>query len=111
MITSVNSSDFILQSLNPARVDSAAAYILLIKAKWCGHCTRYLPDFEKQSVKFPNVKFLVLESTDNDHFVKSWSNLANPAFQVNGFPTVVLYNSAGMPVKQVADRMRLDLVL
>lgn len=113
MIAFLNDKDFILQSLNKSspNIESASAYVLFVKAKWCGHCVRYFPQFEQEQLKYPKVQFLVLESTDNERMLNQWAQLASPVFEIKGFPTLVLYNDKGMPVKLIENRHDLGSVL
>jgi thiol-disulfide isomerase/thioredoxin len=110
MLYYASAKDFILQSLDLTSMTyKHDAYIVLIKAEWCPHCTEYEPIFEQYSVKHPNIGFIILESTKNEDLLMAWSKLVNPAFVVNSFPTVMMYNSRGQPVDEVADRFNLDV--
>lgn len=113
MIQFVTAQDFILQSLDPnsPKIESNCKKILLVKANWCGHCRSYMPQFEEFSQKYPDAQFLVLESDDNQRLLESWQHLANPAFPVNGFPTVVFYDENGRPVQIIHDRFKLHSYL
>lgn len=116
MITNINSGDFILQSLDltSPRIKppkGCRGWVLLVKAEWCGHCRRYLPAFEEFSTKFPEYMFLVLEETQNSHCIRQWKELVSPAFMVDGFPTVVVYDKSGVQASIVPDRFRLDKYL
>lgn len=110
MITHVQASDFILQSLdkNSPRVGRFEQAVLLCKMDWCGHCVSYLPIYEQLSAKYPNVKFFVVEGTENEQLLEQWSHLASPVFKINGFPTLVLYDGSGHPVSVIEDRFKLD---
>ena len=109
-LTYVNQQNFILQSLDRQSLQLPLTDLsfLLVKAKWCGHCVRYLPQYEQYSVKYPDINFLILESTDNELLLQQWNNLAHPAFDVRGFPTLVMYDQKGSPIKIVQDRFKLD---
>jgi thiol-disulfide isomerase/thioredoxin len=113
MITKLHESDFILQSLDTkrAKVGRFAQAVVLIKMNWCGFCVSYMPTFEQFSVKHPDVKFFVVEGTENEQLLEQWRHLAHPVFQVNGFPTVLLYNGSGHPVSVIDDRFKLEQYL
>lgn len=106
----VDTSDFTLQSINNwQKIPKRAGYVLLIKWYKCGHCVEYMPKFEQFATKHPNIGFLVMESTDNAVILQQWAELQKPAFEVNGYPTVVLYNSKGDPYDVVKDRNNLSI--
>ena len=113
MIQELKASNFILQNidLNSAELKGSKhdMMCLLIKAVWCGHCKSYYPQYEQFSKTASNIGFMVLESTDHDNetLLGHWKNLVNPAFEVSGFPTVIIYNAKGTPVKVVNDRMNI----
>lgn len=110
MIQFVSEQDFVLQNFDKAspRFKKGAQKVLFIKADWCGHCRTYLPEFEKFSIKYPNVQFLVLETEDNKRLVSRWKNIAHPVFHIEGFPTVVLYDNEGAPIKIIENRFALN---
>ena len=105
MTHQLTSNHFTLQSLdfnaNPALNKNAKCSALLVKANWCGHCTRYLPEFEEMSKSYPKVNFLIVEHDKCKSLLAQWDKLVNPAFKVQGFPTVVIYDSNGHPNKVV----------
>lgn len=110
MIQQLSQSDFKLQSLDtksPKLRNSKGYSVLLIKAEWCGFCHRYLPEFESQSQKYKKVNFVYIEQTDEERLLNQWAELANPAYAINGFPTVVLYDKKGDPLK-IIDRNMLS---
>lgn len=106
MIHKVSESDFVLQTLSRSIVGEYRSdhYLLLVKANWCPHCVSYIPTYETISAQNPRITCLVLESTENETMMKRWSDLVHPAFEVNGFPTLVLYDDKGAPVKIIKDR-------
>ncbi len=105
----VDSSDFTLQSLIIGqKVPKKDGYILLIKWYKCGHCTTYLPIFEQFATQFPNIGFLILESSTNSAMFQQWQELQNPAFEISGYPTVVLYNKEGNPEHVIQSRNELS---
>lgn len=105
----VSGSNFKLQNLTIGGKipKKSKCSILLVKAKWCGYCTQYLPIFEELSSRYNNVNFIVLEQTVNRTILDQWSNLLRPAFEIEGFPTVVLYDTKGYPLK-IIDRANLE---
>lgn len=112
MPITVDANDFTLQSIsNWAKVPKKAGYVLLIKWYKCGHCVEYLPKFEQFATKHPNVGFLIMESTDNATILQQWGELQKPMFEVNGYPTVILYTSKGDPYAVVKDRNNLSIEL
>lgn len=107
----LDQSDFTLQNINleSPKLQSTDITFLLIKAEWCGHCNRYLPIYEQYSVKYPNINFCVVEETENSKLLnEDFKKLVFPAFKVEGFPTVVLYNHDGSPIKVIENRIDLD---
>lgn len=110
MLISVNQNAFILQDIDYSGIKNAnPTYLsfLLIKADWCPHCSDYMATYEQYSVQFPDVNFLVLESTTNPELMEWWSKLVSPAFTCEGFPTLVLYIN-GKPAKVVENRFNLE---
>lgn len=105
MTINLSPNHFTLQSIdfnaNPALNKKAKCSVLLIKANWCGFCTRFLPTFEKLSSKYSKVNFLIVEEQNNQALLNGWANLVNPAFKIEGYPTVVLYAQDGNPIKVI----------
>ena len=113
MIQYLGSKDFTLQSISFSNKEikkNAPCSVLLIKANWCGHCVRYFPEFKALSEKYKKINFLVVEKEDNEQLLEHWSNLVNPLFIIQGYPTVVLYDSNGHPMK-VVERQNLEQIL
>lgn len=110
-ISQLASKDFILQNIDVSKMSVGSEgrpIVLLIKAEWCGFCQRYLPEFENLSQQYKKIKFCTLEQTQNETMLaKHWPALANPAFQVNGYPTVVYYDAEGNPSRVVDDRSKI----
>lgn len=107
----VESSDFILQSLNTigSKLPKRSMYILLIKSYQCGYCIQYMPMFEQFASKYSDVGFLLLEATTNQTMLSQWRELDSPVFTIHGYPTVVMYNADGNPDHAVEDRTQLDI--
>lgn len=107
----VDSSDFTLQSLTAigSKLPKKSMYILLIKSYQCHYCIEYQPVFEQFATKFPHVGFLLLEASANTQMLQQWRELINPAYKVNGYPTVVMYDADGNPSShQIKDRSKLN---
>ena len=106
----VDSKDFILQSLYTigSHLPQKEAYVLLVKSYRCHYCVQYQPMYEQFAIQYPNVGFLILEAPDNNQLLFQWSQLSSPAFEVNGYPTVITYNKEGMPLSVVEDRTKIN---
>lgn len=129
MIIEVTARNFILQNIDTKSLNlgNANVIFLLVKARWCIHCTNYLPQYEEYSIQFPKAHFLVLESTieENDNLLQQWAGLAYPVVPTSAgsmdmlepgkppffnkeknlrFPTVVIYSGSGVPIKVVNNR-------
>lgn len=110
-IISVDSKDFILQSLNcvGSKLPRKAKYILLVKSYRCGYCVQYMPQFEQFANRFPNIGFLTLEASINHELIDSWNQLRAPIAVVNGYPTLIIYDMNGNPEDyEIKDRNKLD---
>lgn len=132
MITEVSARHFILQNIDTASLNlgNTNVIFLLVKAKWCIHCTNYLPQYEEYSVQYPKAHFLVFESTieENNTLLQQWAGLAYPVVPTAAgsmdvmepgkppvfnkektlrFPTVVIYSGKGVPIKVVKNRFDL----
>jgi len=107
----VDASDFILQSLNTigSKLPHKSMYILLVKSYQCSYCVQYMPIFEQFATKHTNVGFLLLEASTSSTILDQWRRLDSPAFEVHGYPTIVMYNAEGHPDHAVADRNQLDM--
>ena len=101
-ISHLSTKDFVLQNII---TDDKKPIVLLIKAAYCGYCTRYMPTFETLSKQHKKIKFCVLEYTENQHLIDfQWRQLIHPVFEVNYYPTIVIYNADGMPYKVIENR-------
>ena len=110
MIIPVNASNFVLQNIDINSLNiSVDNYVLMIKASWCHFCTQYLPTYEQYSLKHNNIAFLTVEKDDNEELLASWKELINPIFEVNGYPTLVIYDHQGNPIRVVENRSDLDM--
>lgn len=106
----VDASDFTLQSIsNWQKIPKKSGYVLLIKWFKCSHCVEYMPTFEQFATKHPNIGFLILESSTNSTMLQQWGNLWKPAYDVDGYPTVVLYNGEGNPEHVIQNRNDLTM--
>lgn len=109
MIIELSDSDFILQSLNLSspKISKKKCSVLLIKAEWCGFCSRFMPEYKELSKQYSNVNFFIIDSDKSQQLLQYWSNLANPVFEANKFPTVILYDANGNPMKEI-DRTQIE---
>jgi thiol-disulfide isomerase/thioredoxin len=61
--------------------------VYLFKAKWCSHCTKFLPDFEKfekeSKDKKMSLKFVVVDADD-----ESTKDLVKK-YKVDSYPTII----------------------
>lgn len=110
-IYDASNKDFILQNIDVKNVGKAKGYIVLVKANWCPHCIMFYPSFERQSLTNNGYKFITLEQTKNETLIDQWKELISPAFEVRGFPTVLLFNSSGRFIKYIEDREHIETVL
>lgn len=109
IVRALEDKDFELQNINPKIIGGRDVGVLFIKAEWCGYCTQYIPTFEQYSSQQKDTAaFLTLETTKNEKKLEQWRNLQSPAFDIQGFPTLVLYSSSGFPIKVVNDRFNLE---
>lgn len=107
-IIHLSDKDFLLQNIISNDKLEAKPIVLLIKAAYCGHCTRYLPTFENLSKQFKKIQFCVLEYTDNQHLIDfQWKQLVHPSFVVKYYPTIVLYDKDGTPLQVIENREEL----
>lgn len=110
-ISHLSSKDFLLQNIITDGEDKKPI-VLLIKSAHCGHCTRYLPTFENLSKQYKKTKFCLLEYTDNQHLIDfQWRQLIHPSFEIQYYPTLVLYDKSGSPIQVVEDREKLGQYL
>src|SRR5574343_206773 len=113
MITPLSSNNFILENIDTAspalRIGGSKKIILMIKADWCRYCNAYLPTFSKFSDTITDYKFCVLEQTSNKQLLKWWSMLAKPSIDMERltFPTLILYDKDGTPIRKIEDRFNL----
>lgn len=106
----VETTDFILQSLNTigTKLQPKSMYILMVKSYQCSWCIKYMPTYEQYATKYPNVGFLLLEASTSGQLLQQWKDLDSPAFEVQGYPTLIMYGADGNPSHVVADRNNLD---
>ncbi len=107
-IYEASDKDFILQNVNIKTIGKAAGYVILVKANWCPHCIMFMPSFERQSLIDNKYKFVVLEQMKNEDMLNNWKELRAPNFEINGFPTVLLFDNKGKFVKQISDREHIE---
>lgn len=76
--------------------------ILLVKATWCGHCTRFLPDFKRlDAILGSNYKVAMIDD----------KNLGNykQALNIKGFPTLLFFDKSGKIINTFPDTMKRDI--
>lgn len=107
-VLELSAKNFVLQNLSFDTPQLKEALgkptILFIKAVWCGYCRRYKNTFESLYLTLPKVNLATIEETTDKNLLIQWKNLAYPAFEVQGYPTIVIYNREGMPIQVVDDR-------
>ena len=100
-----------------ARINALKGHPVVVNkwAAWCGPCRQEFPVFQKVSVQFgKRVAFLGVDSQDNDGAAKrflgqypvSYPSYSDPGLKiaqsmdaVGAFPTTVIYDSNGKPVR------------
>ncbi len=113
MITPLSSNNFVLENIDTQdprmQVGGSKKIILMVKANWCRYCNEYLPTFSQFSDTMTNYKFCVLEETDNKQLLRWWSMLAKPSIDMERltFPTLILYDKDGTPIRKIDDRFNL----
>jgi len=106
-VTAFRKSQPIPESNNgPVKVLVAKNFDEIVKGKnaliefyapWCGHCKKLEPIYEELGKAFEGVNDLVIAKMDT---TENWTD-----YQVQGFPTIVLYKKNGTKVKyEGADR-------
>ncbi len=111
MYNKLYARDFILESIdvsNPYVNNEGKRMIVMIKANWCRYCVDFLPRFEEFSNSIAGFKFYILEQTENEALLNQWKQLVHPVTGKIGFPTLVVYNADGTPLKIIEDRFHLD---
>ena len=113
MIQKLTARNFNLQSLSfqtTPSLNKKHPSVLLVKANWCGYCTKYLPLFKSLSERYKSVNFVFVEEEENKYLLNQWANLVNPKFTIKGFPMVILYDISGHPIQEI-DRDQLETYL
>jgi len=59
--------------------------LVLFKAEWCGHCSRFKPTWEELKNKITNVDFVTYDADSNQSELSTYN--------VEGFPTIILDNN------------------
>ena len=79
-------------------------WMVLYYADWCGHCQTMKPEWQKVVNKMKNTNIVNVAEVESNHI----NSLINKP-QVNGFPTIKMYNSgiekANFEEERVADKM------
>lgn len=98
MIKELCENDFILQDLT-----NKSKALIFYKADWCYYCQKFLPTFIKISNEYPNMLFGVVDVDSQKKLIDNNNNLAYSLYEVNSYPTIVLYNK-GKYVKTLNNR-------
>lgn len=108
MIEELNESNFFLQNIDFASLKLGKVpktIFLLIKAQWCGFCIKYEPIYRTFDITYPDIGFFILDEANAKNLIPQWNELANPKFNVNSYPMVVMYDgNTGTPIKVLEDR-------
>ena len=110
----IGKDEFVLQDLNlgaSAFRTDVNNYVVLFKANYCHYCILYEPAYNDFAFKFPQSQFLAVESTENTSLINMFKNLINPAFKIDGYPTLIIFDKKGKFIKTVENRNRLDDLL
>jgi thiol-disulfide isomerase/thioredoxin len=102
-----SSDSFILQDLDVSTLGvQSKYYVLLVKQEWCGHCKRYWPSYESQSANLgtEGITCLYIEGTESPDILLQWKELVSPAFEIQGFPTLLAFDSVGKYVGELQSR-------
>ena len=79
-------------------------WMVLYYADWCGHCQTMKPEWQKVVNKMKTTNIVNVAEVESNHI----NSLINKP-QVNGFPTIKMYNSgiekANFEEERVADKM------
>jgi thiol-disulfide isomerase/thioredoxin len=76
--------------------------ILLVKATWCGHCTRFLPDFKRlDSILGSNYKVAMIDDKNLGNFKE--------ILNIKGYPTLLFFDKEGKINNSFPDTMKRDI--
>jgi len=106
-ITNIDGRHFTFQDLdmkNPNIRKHMQGYVLLVKAEWCGYCKRYLPAYKKFAEDNQNYQFLMMDADSNADVIHAWSQLVNPIYKADHFPTLIRFDSNGKALGVVENR-------
>jgi thiol-disulfide isomerase/thioredoxin len=92
--TKLKSADFIVTKNKvylDKKITGGNPGMLLIHAKWCGHCQRFMPTFNElvtqMGDKFPVISIEDVELKDSDSLLS--------ALNFRGFPTIKFFDQSG----------------
>ena len=69
--------------ISSQQVGGSKTEVILFKANWCGHCTRFLPQWEKIKKKYKSkYDFIKYDSDKDKKIFDQWG--------VNSFPTIIV---------------------
>ena len=92
------------EAINLSNLLKDGDWMVLYYADWCGHCQSMKPEWQKVVNKMKNKNIVNVAEVESNHI----NSLINKP-QVNGFPTIKMYNSgiekANFEEERVADKM------
>jgi len=86
-----------IQSFDELQSHIAKKCVVMFYAPWCGHCTKFKPEYEKAAQK-ANVSFLLVDCDKvlNQNQMKKYDIL--------GFPTIKMFSGGNNVVEYQGDR-------
>jgi len=78
--------------------------VVLFWANWCGHCKTLKPVWDQLSQKYQGHPHIALDQVDC-----AADESAAEQFKIEGFPTILLFESDGEPKRYNGDRSPKDL--
>ena len=91
-------------ALNLSNLLKDGDWMVLYYAEWCGHCQTMKPEWQKVVNKMKNTNIVNVAEVESNHI----NSLINKP-QVNGFPTIKMYNNgiekANFEEERIADKM------
>ncbi len=106
MIKELSDKDFIIDN-NSVYLKTKGPGMILLWAKWCGHCHNFLPSYAKLDEKIGNG--FVLTSMEEYMFGTN-PELAN-TLGIRGFPTIKFFNEQGKIVTDYSGARDLQSLL
>ena len=76
--------------------------ILLVKATWCGHCTRFLPEFKRlDSILGNNYKVIFIDEVNLGNYREK--------LNINGYTSLLFFNKEGKIISEYPDTNKRDI--